>query len=1292
MENFKQALKRTIAGLMVMVLVISIAPIGSLADVDWSEFVLTASAEEELAATGQCGENVYWNYNSAAGELVISGTGPMYDYDYDFMYEISPFCQKKITAVVINNGVTNIGNWVFYDCWDLTSIVIPDSVMSIGEGAVCNCDSLTNVKIGNGVTSIGYKAFENCDGLRNIEIPDSVTSIEQNAFYQTKYYNDESNWMDNVLYIGNHLIEAKDIISDTYSLRENTKTIANNAFYDCYSLTGIEISDSVTSIGDRAFSNCESLTSVNFGNSVTSIGESAFYDCESLTSIEIPDSVISVGGWAFEWCVSLISIEIPDSVTGIGKDAFYQTAYYTDESNWTDNVLYIGNHLIKAKDTINGDYSVRERTKTIADSAFSGCESLTSVKISNSVTDIGDNAFFDCYGITSIEIPDSVTSIGNWAFIGCNSLTKITVDENNLYYSSDYYGVLFDEAKTIIVQYPVGNSRTSYVIPDSVKSIGDSAFAYCNSLTSIKIPDSVTSIGERAFYSCGSLGSIKIPSSVTNLGDFVFSWCDNLRNVEIVDGVASVSKYAFAWCHSLTSIEIPDSVTSIGYWAFYACENLTSIELPDSITSIGEYTFSACRRLKSIEIPEGVTSIGGDAFSGCAKLESVIIPDSVTNIGYWAFHNCKKLASIEIRNPECEIYDGSRTIHSGATIYGFEGSTAQAYAEKYGRAFELCCSHENTIEHEGVSATCTISGYTEGIYCEDCGKWARGHKTIKARHTDENSDMVCEVCGEYARNIVKSGNCGPYDYDAIDYGSNVKYALYDDGLLVVSGEGEMGDFQWLSEFPDNPYSDYVLDYDYETEIVENNIKSVIIEDGVTSIGSNAFLSFEKLESIEISDSVTSIGMNAFSWCRSITDVYYGGSEEDWSYIVFDYYNDELTNANIHFNSTMPEPHTHSYIAAIITPATCTKVGVKTYTCSCGDSYTETIPATGHTETTIAAVPATCTTTGLTEGKKCSVCDEIIVAQEIVAKLDHTSDNGTVTKSATCATTGIKAYKCTVCKTTVKTETIPATGHTETTLDAVPATCTSTGLTAGKKCTVCGTITAKQQTIKATGHKETTLAGKSATYTSTGLTAGKKCSVCGRITVAQKTIPKLTLGKVSGLKAKSVKVAKSSEITLAWNSVGNGVKYEVYQKNGKKWKKLKATSSTSYTVKKLKSDKEYQFKVRAVVDGAEGAYSSTLKVETIPETATLKLKAGSKQLTASWKSVSDISGYEVQYSTSKKFTKKTTKTVNVKKSLKKTTIKKLTKGKKYYVRVRTYKTVNGKKIYSNWSTVKNVKVK
>ena len=313
-------------------------------------------------------------------------------------------------------------------------------------------------------------------------------------------------------------------------------------------------------------------------------------------------------------------------------------------------------------------------------------------------------------------------------------------------------------------------------------------------------------------------------------------------------------------------------------------------------------------------------------------------------------------------------------------------------------------------------------------------------------------------------------------------------------------------------------------------------------------------------------------------------------------------------------------------------------------------------AIAHTVVVDDAVPATCTQTGLTEGKHCSVCGEVLLAQETVAKKAHVSDKGTVTTAPTCTKTGVKTYKCTECDAVIDTDTLAATGHKEVTIPAV-----------------------------------------SATYTKTGLTAGKKCSVCGEITVAQKKTDKKVLGQVEDLRVSKIKVDKSSEITLKWDKVSGAEKYEVYIRNGSKWTKLTTTSKTSYTVKKdgkkksLKPDEDYKFRVRAVVDDVKGKYSSSITVETIPETTSkLTLKAGKKQLTASWSSVSGISGYEVQYSTSSKM--KSAKTVKLSKSSKKTTIKKLTKGKKYYVRLRTYKTVNGKKVYSDWSAVKNVKVK
>ena len=275
---------------------------------------------------------------------------------------------------------------------------------------------------------------------------------------------------------------------------------------------------------------------------------------------------------------------------------------------------------------------IAEGVTSIGSHAFFDCTSLTSVTIPDSVTSIGDNAFGSCESLTSVTIPGSVTSIGGKAFFGCTSLTSVTIPDSVT--SIDQYAFYKCE------------SLTSVTIPGSVTSIGVGAFAYCKSLTSVTIPDSVTIIGGEAFFNCASLTSVTIPDSVTNIGADAFSHCTSLTSVTIPDSVTSIGSYAFFGCTSLTSVTIPDSVTSIGDWTFSNCESLTSVTIPDSVTSIGEYAFYYCRSLTSVTLPDSVTSIGNGAFYWCGSLTSVTIPDSVTSIGVGAFALCTSLTGI----------------------------------------------------------------------------------------------------------------------------------------------------------------------------------------------------------------------------------------------------------------------------------------------------------------------------------------------------------------------------------------------------------------------------------------------------------------------------------------------------------------------------------------------------------------------------------------------------------------------------------------------------------------------
>jgi hypothetical protein len=242
--------------------------------------MLFAFSVSALEPTGQCGDNVYWSFDETTGELVISGTGPMTDY-----YDYEPFSGSNIKSVVITDGVTTIGDLVFTGASKITSITIPDSVTSIGNNAFSRCSMLKSITIPDSVTTIDYSAFSGCTSLESITIPDSVTTIRHGAFNNTAYYNNSSNWKNDVLYIENHLIEAKASLSGSYTIKEGTKVIANLAFINCDSPISIIIPDSVINIGADAFYSCNGLTCITIPGSIKTIGFSAFSSCKNLENV-----------------------------------------------------------------------------------------------------------------------------------------------------------------------------------------------------------------------------------------------------------------------------------------------------------------------------------------------------------------------------------------------------------------------------------------------------------------------------------------------------------------------------------------------------------------------------------------------------------------------------------------------------------------------------------------------------------------------------------------------------------------------------------------------------------------------------------------------------------------------------------------------------------------------------------------------------------------------------------------------------------------------------------------------
>ena len=426
-------------------------------------------------------------------------------------------------------------------------------------------------------------------------------------------------------------------IPSTYNGKPVTR-IGDSAFYGCTSLTSITVPDSVTTIGSSAFQQCERLTSIVIPDSVTSIGSYAFSSCDSLTSIDIPDSVTSIGSYAFSSCDSLTSITVPDSVTTIGSSAFQQCDSLTSIVI-PDSVTSIGSY------------------------AFRNCTSLTNITIPDSVTSIGSYAFRNCTSLTNITIPDSVTTIGSNSFYNCDSLTRISVDENNPNYKSIDGNLYSKDGKTLI-QYAIGKTATSFVLPDSVTTIGSYAFSSCDSLTSVTFGENsqLTTISSSAF-SGTSLTSIVIPDSVTTIGAAAFSGT-SLTSVTFGENsqLTTIGSSAFYECYKLvevynkSSLNITKGSSDYGYVGYYALNvyteeggsKLSTDENGFIIYTDGEdkilvgYTGSKT----DLIISDGIKEIYKYVFSDCSSLTSITIPDSVTSIGEYAFAWCYSLTDV----------------------------------------------------------------------------------------------------------------------------------------------------------------------------------------------------------------------------------------------------------------------------------------------------------------------------------------------------------------------------------------------------------------------------------------------------------------------------------------------------------------------------------------------------------------------------------------------------------------------------------------------------------------------
>ncbi|WP_051588957.1 leucine-rich repeat domain-containing protein [Ruminococcus sp. NK3A76] len=621
----------------------------------------------------------------------------------------------------------------------------------------------------------------------------------------------------------------------------------------------------------------------------------------------------------------------------------------------------------------------------------------------------------------------------------------------------DYEYTVLDDGTVEISEYK--GSDAEVTIPSTidgkkVTSIGDFAFYVCESLKSITIPNSVTNIGEDAFYLCESLTSITIPNSVTSIGDYAFCGCKSLTSITIPNSVTSIGKGAFSYCESLTSITIPNSVISIGNLAFYGCDSLTSITIPNSVTSIGVCAF-ICQNLRSITVDENnkaFSSYDGVLFNKnktelitCPGAKQRLnIPNGVTSIGDNAFYYCKKMTSVTL--PDSITSIGELAFHACTSLKAI--ALPDSVKSIGCGAFHSC---DNIME---ISIPKSLTSIGEDAFSN---------------------------CKNLKRISVDADNTAYSSVDDVLYNKNKTVLIFcpigKSSITIPSGVTSI----WHHAF------------------MCGSITSVVLPDGVKSIGGSAFLGCPGLKSVTIPNSVTSIGDDAFNGCDVVTIKCNSGTAAE----------KYAKEKNIKYELLVKPAHTHSYTKKVIKP-TYDAQGYTLHTCSCGDSYKDTYTAK-LTRTSIAKATVSGLSNKTYTGK--AITQKPVVkagGKTLKAGTDYTVTykNNKAVGTATVSITGKGAYKGTVSKT----------------FKILP-----------KKTTLKTAKSPKTKQLKVTYSKVAGVTGYQVTY-STSAKFTKAATKSVNVKGTSKTISKLTKGKTYYVKVRSYKTVGKTKFYSGYSAV------------------------------------------------------------------------------------------------------------------------------------------------------------
>lgn len=1193
--------------------------------------------------------------------LMADGNG-FYTKDKKILYKFFSCDANSIDTYCIDENVETINSYAFYDTINIIKIVLNKNLVEILPYAFYS-SKIGNIEFcsdGNLETISNY-AFKSLQSASDIIIPSSVKTIGSYAFSESTIY------------------------SLSFNTPSNCITIGSYAFYKCSNLKSVFIPSSVTSIGNAstsyAFSNCTMLNTfiIEDNSMLTNLGIGIFENCKALKSFKIGDdnNLESINAQFSDTVIEELNLSGCTKLSSICQSCFENSKYLT---------------TIDLSNTQLADIKAY---------TFSHCTSLDSVILSPVTETIGEYAFYGCTALNSINI-ENVAKVDTTSFENCPNLDIDLSDKIEKNYEEF---IIYKAQDHVIISGYTGN-ESDLVIPDVIQGlpvtkIAEKAF-YGKKFNSVKFSSNLITIENEAFYNCGIIEPPVFPNSLISVGEKAFDMCRFSGKLVLPKNLETISKYAFAH-NSSSEIIVGENTKTVCEYAFYGNNNLESIDFGEGVVTIDETAVSSCYMLKEIHFGKNVSDFGKmfNTKSFDSPLESITVnkenPYFCTVDG--VLYN--KTMTDLIYYPssmEIELFTVPKTVE---TIWD--------YAFYYSFAHAINLSNTSVIgEYAFAYSQCLTEIYipssvtSMGDYCFAFLPELE-QVTFGAVNVDDYTDALFFTCPKLktvefdpkARIKGMSRTFCKTIIESISLPDNVDYMT--STFLNVTTLKEI----ILPKNLVNLGSSTLSSTSIEKIILPNNTETISEQAfancsmlayvdlaNVTTIEKQAFENCTALESIDLTG-IWSLSKYAFIGCNSLKKLYFTKEEKE-AYITENEFQGNETIETVVIGNSVTEIQDYAFaecknletafIADSVTDiadtafAGCENLTIVCMSASYASAYAaknsisyttlivDPIPDqayTGKPITPTLTVRAGTSKLKLNEDYKATYSDNINpgTAKATVVGLGDYSIFGTLSR--------FNIIKTNTEKPTTKPDTNPGAGT-------------------GTETNGSGNNTASSSTSNSNAG---TTANKSNNSSTAADPSSKKETASSNSSTANKTN--------SSSKA-TVKTVKLSKTVYIYD--GKVKKPGVTVKNslGKTLKK-----GTDYTVKYASGRKNVgRYAVKITFKGNyKGCKILYFKI--LPKSTSIsKVTAKSKGFTVQWKKQkTQVSGYQIQYSTSKKFTSKKTKSITIKSNKSKSpskAVKNLKSKKTYYIRIRTYKTVKLKgknvKIYSKWSTVKKVKTK